>query len=260
MCKEYYGFIYLTTNKINGMKYVGKKKYIRNWESYLGSGIRLKYAIDKYGKENFTKEIIENVLLKEEINAREKYWIDYYNAVESKDFYNISLGGDGGDVTAGYTVEMKAELSLKFSKGRKGIVNQNGNNPNAKKVICLNTMEIFDTTVLASKYASTRESNIQNCCRIPDKIKTAGTHPITGERLQWAYYNKETEYVFEPFKREYKTGVYGKKVICLETGITYNSITEGAKSINRKEHSLCSHLNGVTKTCGGLHWKYLDNI
>ena len=56
-----YGFIYITTNHINGKKYIGQKKYDKYdyWKTYLGSGILLSRAINKYGRENFSKEIIE---------------------------------------------------------------------------------------------------------------------------------------------------------------------------------------------------------
>ena len=50
-------YIYLTTNKINGMKYIGKH-YGELDDSYLGSGKILKRAIEKYGKENFEKSIL----------------------------------------------------------------------------------------------------------------------------------------------------------------------------------------------------------
>ena len=55
-----YGFIYITTNNVNGKKYIGQKKYYGNHEVYIGSGVELKNAINKYGKENFTREIIES--------------------------------------------------------------------------------------------------------------------------------------------------------------------------------------------------------
>ena len=93
---DYYGFIYITTNNVNGKKYIGQKKYYGNHEVYIGSGVALKNAINKYGKENFTREIIENCKSKEDLDSREKYWIKYYNATESEDFYNITSGGDGG--------------------------------------------------------------------------------------------------------------------------------------------------------------------
>ena len=102
-----YGFIYITTNHVNGRQYIGQKKYDKSgkWKKYLGSGIVLKRAIEKYGESNFSKEIIEECETKEALDDREKYWIDYYNAVDSDDFYNIAFGGDGGNTIAGYSEE-----------------------------------------------------------------------------------------------------------------------------------------------------------
>jgi len=80
-----YGFIYITTNHINGKKYIGQKKYDKynHWKTYLGSGILLSRAINKYGRENFSKEIIEECETRDKLNAREKYWIFYHDAVNS---------------------------------------------------------------------------------------------------------------------------------------------------------------------------------
>lgn len=92
-----YGFIYITTNLINNKKYIGKKVYDRNSKNYLGSGKILLKAIKKYGKENFKREIIEECNNSKELCLREKYWINFYNATKSREYYNISSGGDGGD-------------------------------------------------------------------------------------------------------------------------------------------------------------------
>ena len=91
-----YGYIYLTTNLINGKRYIGQKKSdIFLKEKYLGSGLALKEAINKYGKENFTVELIEWCENEDELNEREKYWISFYNAVLNKSFYNEKSGGRG---------------------------------------------------------------------------------------------------------------------------------------------------------------------
>ena len=90
------GVIYITTNKINNKKYIGVDT--QNNKHYFGSGIAIKLAIKKYGIENFTKEIIEDSNDDKYLFEREKYWINYYNADKSKDFYNISYGGKGGNM------------------------------------------------------------------------------------------------------------------------------------------------------------------
>ena len=87
------GYIYITTNLVTGMKYIGKhKSYVyHNW--YVGSGALIKRDIAKYGKKQFHADILEECETIEELNEREKYWIEYYNAVEDPNFYNIADGG-----------------------------------------------------------------------------------------------------------------------------------------------------------------------
>ena len=107
-----YGFIYMTHNRVNGKRYIGKRKYdaAGRWVDYLGSGVLLSRAIQKYGKENFRREIIDIATSNEELSEKEKYWIGYYDATQSKDFYNVASGGDGGNVRGGDTKE-QVELS-----------------------------------------------------------------------------------------------------------------------------------------------------
>ena len=57
----------------------------------------------------------------------------------------------------------------------------------SKLVICLNTKEIFNSILEASKKYNTYDSSISTCCK--GKIKSSGKHPITGEKLRWMYYD-----------------------------------------------------------------------
>ena len=85
------GIIYITTNLINGKKYIGKDS--NNNPKYLGSGKILNLSIKKYGKENFSKEILE-YCTQEQLNEKEIYWIEKFKAVEDPNFYNLSFGGE----------------------------------------------------------------------------------------------------------------------------------------------------------------------
>ena len=62
--------IYLTTNLVNGKKYIGLD--MNNDNNYFGSGVYIKRAIKKYGKENFTKQILETCNNREELLLCEK--------------------------------------------------------------------------------------------------------------------------------------------------------------------------------------------
>ena len=79
--------IYITTNLVNGKKYLGKDS--KNRESYLGSGKYLKAAIKKYGKNNFEKEIIEYCSNLDELNNREVFWLKKLQCKSDDNFYNI---------------------------------------------------------------------------------------------------------------------------------------------------------------------------
>ena len=85
-------YIYKITNNINGKIYIGQhREHTKKLDGYLGSGILIKKAQNKYGKENFSKEIIE-YCSRENVNDREIYWIKYYNSI-TPNGYNIQKGG-----------------------------------------------------------------------------------------------------------------------------------------------------------------------
>lgn len=87
--------IYKTINLINNKIYIGQDK--KNNPNYLGSGLLLKQAINKYGIENFKKEILEVCDNIELLNIAEIYWIKKLNSQDRNIGYNISNGGSGGD-------------------------------------------------------------------------------------------------------------------------------------------------------------------
>ena len=112
-------YIYLTTNNVNGMKYIGKH-YGELDDTYLGSGKLLKQDILKYGKDNFTKSILHISNDDLENSEKEKQFIALYNAVSNPLFYNIHEGGSGGNTIAGYTPEEKEALRRKLSEINRG--------------------------------------------------------------------------------------------------------------------------------------------
>lgn len=85
--------IYKTTNLLNGKIYIGQDT--KNDPNYIGSGKIIKEAIRKYGKSNFSKEILEKCDSIESLNEREIYWISFYDSTNNEIGYNILKGGLG---------------------------------------------------------------------------------------------------------------------------------------------------------------------
>ena len=118
--KKYY--IYLTTNLINNKKYIGQHYGELN-DSYLGSGSLFKKALLKYGKMNFKKEILEICNNYEELNQAEQKWINFYNAVNDNNFYNIATGGFNSNPIAGLSEEEELKRRKKLSNAALGAKN-----------------------------------------------------------------------------------------------------------------------------------------
>jgi len=90
---EYY-LVYKTINLKNGKYYIGVHKTKNKNDSYLGSGMALKRAIKKYGKQNFSRSILQECSSEEDMYAKEKEIIK--NHINDKMCYNLNSGGFGG--------------------------------------------------------------------------------------------------------------------------------------------------------------------
>jgi hypothetical protein len=86
-------YIYKIINNLNGKAYVGKKSSMYSKDSYLGSGKLIKRAIKKYGKENFTKVVLE-IVDEKTFDEKEIFWIEKEGTLHPNG-YNLTKGGDG---------------------------------------------------------------------------------------------------------------------------------------------------------------------
>lgn len=90
-----YFTIYRIINNINGKQYLGKHQTKNLNDEYMGSGIAVIKAIKKYGKENFTKEILHIFETEEEMNAKEMEIVTR-EFISDENNYNKGIGGEGG--------------------------------------------------------------------------------------------------------------------------------------------------------------------
>ena len=108
--KKYY-YVYKIANLANGKIYIGKHSTNNLEDGYMGSGVVLHQAYQKYGLECFSKEVIQFYISEEELNRGEIYWIARFNSTDPNVGYNRTFGGDGG---------LTAETRQKISEACKG--------------------------------------------------------------------------------------------------------------------------------------------
>ena len=137
---------------------------------------------------------------------------------------------------------------------------------NCKKVICLTTGEIFNSqTEAENKY---NICGVSSCCR---KIyKSVGTHPETGEKLIWMFYdeyltNNQTYGWLNNYLNNYNYDNKTSKVICLTTNEIFNSHKEANAKYNIDKSRISSCCRGKSQSVGEhpitkepLKWMYYD--
>ena len=112
-------YIYKITNHINNRFYIGlQSKSVEDTSKYYGSGKLIKKAIEKYGIDNFSKDILERDIASIDVlNEREMYWIKETKAFTSRSGYNQTEGGSG---TIGYIMSnaTRAKMSKNHNRDR----------------------------------------------------------------------------------------------------------------------------------------------
>jgi hypothetical protein len=87
--------IYKTTNTLTGKIYIGKHQTRDLKDGYMGSGKHLNRAINKYGIENFRKEILFQFDNELDMNIKEAELVTEEFCLR-EDTYNLCVGGQGG--------------------------------------------------------------------------------------------------------------------------------------------------------------------
>lgn len=212
-------YIYLTTNLVNNKKYIGKHYGELN-DEYIGSGLILQRAVEKYGKQNFVKQILYISSNNEENNLKEKEYIKKYNATQSKQFYNIAQGGDGGNLIAGYTPEQRLALSQKLSK-----INSGQSNPMYGRH---HTEETKEKIRQIDKSYTQTEQYRKNMSQLKSGEKNGmfGKHHTEESKLKMSINSKGKT-------AGQKNGMFGKK---------------GQNAINGKKIDMCDKNGNVIQT------------
>lgn len=212
----------------SGKVYIGQTKNIKDrWKASAYKHCTFFYnAINKYGWENITHEILKDNLTLDEANHWEWYYIEYYSSTDKNYGYNIHSGGENKDFKQ-KTDKFKARYKEVYQYTLEGIF--------VKK---------WDNITAAAKFIGhSRTGHIISCCK--KQRQTAGGY-------QWSYelekmpclkkiQNTPTQVI-----QKTKTGEIVK---------IHPSIHEAARAVNGLASGVAGALDKSGRTYYGYIWE-----
>lgn len=217
--------IYKITNKINNKSYVGQttQKISERWRKHLKSTTKctaMHNAIQKYGKESFTVEIVCTCISKEDLNEKESYYIKLFNTL-SPHGYNLKEGGS----TNFYSHEARLRMS-ESTKGEK-----------------------------AYWYGVRGKDNPNFGLKRSDETKKILSDLYKGKKLEEIYGEEKAKIM-----KEKQTKIRMKPVICLNTGIVYPSLKDAALFFETDPKSIRKVIKKERNDLRGLKFSYYKDI
>jgi group I intron endonuclease len=213
-------FVYRTTNLINGKFYIGQHSTNDLTDGYKGSGLLIRKAFKKHGKENFKFDVIEFSDSREYLDKLEKNLIKAEEALNNEIGYNIHQGGLGG---SSYKKINQYKLNGSY-------------------------IRTWDAIIIASQELNLSYKTIQNCVK--------GYKPSCGGYMWKDYFeNAECadiqEFEDKSVKRVNQYSLEGKFIKM------WFSITEAALVLNLNSSSVgkCCRKEISTHQTGGFIWR-----
>lgn len=216
-----YGVIYLIRNNINNKIYIGQtsqkggfdRRYKHDLENYTHNK-HLKSSIKKHGIDNFyiDKEF-DVAYSQDELNKLEDMYIKIYNSTNPKYGYNKQTGGNNGSPSIETRSKLRQRaLGRKYSEEARKKMGEarigkphlseagkevlrkrmsGANNPTARKVICITTCEVFETTKDGANKYNTHSTSIIKSCKSFGYYQSGKLED--GTKLHWMYYEDYLE-------------------------------------------------------------------
>ena len=275
-------YVYEITNLINGMKYIGKRSCNCDIEDdkYMGSSVILKRSINKYGTENFKKEVLTTCDSEDQAYTWEDFYTMQVSAWSNPMYYNLKRGGLGGkrDISdelrnryrinnsgenhpqygKKHSEETKKKIG-EFKKGNKNMLGKKHSEETKKRLSELNKgkpnpnkgIKMSDETRMKMSEAKKGKPSPMKGIERSEEFKTKLRIANIGKKL-----SKET--------REKMGKSREKKVILLNTKEVFNSLNEAIIKVNLKNTvSISMNCKNKKKSAGKINgepakWMYYE--
>ena len=238
---EEVGIIYGWCNIKNEKWYVGQTmNQERRFKDHIDAAINKKdnthfhRAIRKYGLENFVYCVLEENVLRENLNMREMDWIEYYDSLYCG--YNMTAGGN-------QTI-FSEEFKRKLSESHKDIHPTEETRRKLSESHKGQTPWNKGKTNIYSEETRNKISNTLKGRHISKEIKTKISEKLKGHI---GYFKGK------PAPNRKKVSQYDLNGNYIQT---FNSLKEAQEKTNIAKSSICTVCQGKRRQSGGFIWKY----
>ena len=268
-----YYTIYKITNKINNKIYIGAHATNNLNDNYMGSGIKIKKSIKKYGIDNFKKEIMYYLESYEEMFKKEKEIITK-DFLMREDVYNLAYGGDGGfrgeDSAKKQSLKMKGRKRTLDSRKKQGLTNKGRKDKpevaqkkadNLKKYkeehpeVYINRKRSPESIKKTVDKLKNRKVSLEQIEKQKQTMKLYYENhcgPNTGRK-----FSKETREKMS-LSRKNKPTNRGRKVRNIDTGEVFPTICAASRFYSILPTGIRDTCIHRQNKCGGFRWEYAD--
>jgi group I intron endonuclease len=233
--------IYKITNLMNGKIYIGQtiNSLKRRWNAHCrGNRPGLNRAIRKYGKDNFTIEIMYKCRNIDELNKKESELIVLYNSTFPNGYNLTSKCSNKGT-----SEQTKEKLRRIFSK-------------RFSEILCIDNNTVYDNISQASKTLGIDRKLIN------DNL-LGRTNKANGKRFVFTDVNKRqrSEDVRKERDERRKSKIEKRqmRIRCVETNIEFDSIKEASNLLKIATSLIGAVIRGHQDTAKGLSFRYIDD-
>jgi hypothetical protein len=150
----------------------------------------------------------------------------------------------------GRKLAVEALRNRKISKERKERISKTEEGkitPQSKQVLCLTDNRIFPSISLAASYYNLNKSNLS-------KVVNKQHKSVKG--LQFCFLEEKEEYLI--FLNEERKARISERVICINTGIIYDSANQAAREMNLSSGSIRRVCKGLRKSHKDFFFSYFE--
>lgn len=249
----YYGIIYMYENLVNHKKYIGQttKSILErhNNHKYQKYNSYFHNALSKYGEDNFQITILDYGADSDELNAKEKYWIEFYET--QKYGYNLTAGGKG---SSGYKHSEAVILHLRE-------INIGENNPMFGKTLSPQQRE----NMSKSKIGIFKGRKLSNETKLKISKSKAGKVSGTNNPMYGKHHSEDTKNKIRNNKIIYSGSDHPQSKAYVQLNLDGSFIAEYESGLDASLATGCDR-SDISKCCKkkikqskGFIWMYKED-